>query len=59
VYTIFSGEMGAVDERLIAAGELQVLTDPTALELRKRERPAGVQHPRDPQILADAVMRAF
>jgi predicted glycosyltransferase len=59
VYTIFSGEMGAVDERLIAAGELQVLTDPTALELRKRERPAGVQHPRDPQILADAVMGAF
>jgi len=59
VYTIFSGEMGAVDEGLIAGGGLQVLTDPAALELRKRERPAGVRHPRDPQILADAVMGAF
>ena len=30
--------MGGVDEALIAAGRLQVLEDPAALELRKRER---------------------
>jgi uncharacterized protein len=59
VYTIFSGEMGAVDEMLIAAGDLRVLTDPAALELRKRERSVGVKHPRDPQPLADAVLEAL
>jgi uncharacterized protein len=56
VYTIFSGELGAVDERLIAAGNLRVLTEPAELILRKRGRPAGVRHPRDPQLLADAVL---
>ena len=33
---------------LIADGRLQVLDDPAALELRKRETPARVLHPRDP-----------
>lgn len=58
VYTIFSGRMGAVDERLIDAGLLRVLDDPATLELRKRERPAGVQNPRDADILADAALGA-
>lgn len=58
VYTIFSGRMGAVDERLIDAGLLRVLDDPATLELRKRERPAGVQNPRDAGILADAALGA-
>jgi uncharacterized protein len=58
VYTIFSGEMGALDRQLIADGQLRVLGDAAQLELRKRERPAGVQHPRDPQLLADAVLGA-
>ncbi|MGZ5359620.1 MAG: DUF354 domain-containing protein, partial [Solirubrobacterales bacterium] len=59
VYTIFSGAMGAVDERLIAAGLLRPLADPEAIELAKmgRERP-GPLHPRDPQLLADAALRA-
>ena len=38
VYTIFSGRMGAVDERLIAEGPLRPLADPAALELVKRAR---------------------
>ncbi|MEO8093083.1 MAG: hypothetical protein ABI726_10295, partial [bacterium] len=59
VYTIFSGRMGALDERLIEAGALRVLADPAEFELRKRDRPAGVQHPRDPQLLADAVLGAL
>ncbi len=58
VFTTFSGRMGGVDEALIAAGRLQVLTDPAALELRKRETPIGVLHPRDPAILLDAALGA-
>ena len=41
VYTIFSGRMGAVDERLIAAGRLRELGDPAALELAKRGSDPG------------------
>ena len=37
VYTIFSGEMGAVDERLIAEGRLRELASPDAIELTRRE----------------------
>jgi predicted glycosyltransferase len=56
VYTIFSGAMGAVDERLIAEGRLRELGDPAAIELVKREAGAGALHPRDPQLLADAAL---
>jgi uncharacterized protein len=58
VYTTFAGRMGGVDEALIAAGRLRVLEDPAELPLRKREAPAGVAHPRDPGLLADAVLGA-
>jgi predicted glycosyltransferase len=58
VYTIFSGKMGAVDEDLIARGLLKPLADPAALALRKRERPAGVQNPRDADLLVDGIMEA-
>ena len=56
VFTTFTGRMGGVDEALIAAGRLQVLDDPTALPLRKRSAPVGVLHPRDPQVLVDAIL---
>jgi len=56
VFTTFTGLMGGVDEALIDEGRLQILDDPAALELRKREAPIGVLHPRDPQILVDAVL---
>lgn len=58
VWTLFSGRMGAVDERLIGDGRLRVLDDPAALELRKRTEPVGVREPRDPKVLADAVLEA-
>ena len=58
VYTIFSGRMGAVDEDLIARGLLQPLGDPAALELRKRDRPAGPQNPRDAGLLVDGIVEA-
>jgi hypothetical protein len=56
VYTTFTGRMGGVDEALIAEGRLQILTDPEALPLRKRETPIGVLQPRDPQLLVDAAL---
>jgi len=58
VYTIFTGKVGAVDQGLIADGRLRPLSDPSGLELRRREASAGVRSPRDPQILTDAVLTA-
>jgi predicted glycosyltransferase len=37
VYTTYGGRLGGVDEELIRDGRLKPLTDPRALELRKRE----------------------
>jgi hypothetical protein len=58
VFTTFTGRMGGVDEALIAAGRLQVLDDPAALPLRKREAPVGVLDARDPGVLVDGVLGA-
>jgi predicted glycosyltransferase len=58
VFTTFTGRMGGVDEALIAEGRLQVLADPAALELRKRETPVGVLHPRDPEPLVEGALGA-
>jgi hypothetical protein len=59
VYTIFTGKLGAVDARLIEQGSLRPLGSPDEIELRKREAGAGAAHPRDPQLLADAVLGAL
>ena len=56
VYTIFSGEMGAVDERLIAEGRLRPLRDPARSSWSSARRAAGALNPRDPQLLRDAVL---
>ncbi len=58
VYTIFSGRMGAVDEELLRAGRLRELSDPEALELRKRGAPADERERRDPELLVGAVLGA-
>ena len=58
VKTIFSGRMGAVDERLIADGRLGELRDPADLELRKRDRDPGPVDRRDPAILVDGALGA-
>ncbi len=58
VYTIFSGRMGAVDQRLIDQGLLRALTDPAAIELAKRTTEPGPRHPRDPQVLVDGILEA-
>jgi predicted glycosyltransferase len=58
VYTTFTGPMGGVDERLIAAGRLRVLRDPAQLELRKRSGEPGVLERRDPALLVEAALGA-
>jgi uncharacterized protein len=56
VYTIFSGRMGAVDERLIAEGRLAPLADPSELEMQKRQSQPGPRHPRDPDLLVEGIL---
>ena len=51
VYTIFSGEMGAVDERLIAEGRLRSSRSPDGSSWSSARRPPGPSSPRDPQLL--------
>lgn len=58
VYTIFSGRMGAVDEKLIGAGRLRELSDPERLDLGRREAEPGPVSPRDPGLLIDGVIGA-
>jgi uncharacterized protein len=58
VFTTFAGRMGGVDEALIADGRLRVLSDPGELELRRREAPVGVLHPRDPELLVEGALGA-
>jgi predicted glycosyltransferase len=59
VRTIFSGRMGAVDAKLMEQGLLLPLTNPADLPLVKRDRPAGVQNPRDADLLVDGVLGAL
>ena len=58
VYTIFSGRMGAVDERLLADGSLRPLDDARALELVKRSSRPGPVSPRDPALLVEGILEA-
>jgi uncharacterized protein len=58
VYTIFSGRLGAVDADLIERRLLVPLAGADELALRKRERPAGVQNPRDAGLLVDGIVEA-
>jgi len=58
VLTIFSGRMGAVDERLIAEGRLGELRDPADLVVAKRDGEPGPVDPRDPAVLADGALGA-
>ncbi len=57
VYTTFGGRLGGVDEALIRERRLVPLTDPQALELRKREGDLP-RIRRDPRILLDLLLAA-
>jgi predicted glycosyltransferase len=60
VLTVFEGRLGAVDERLLAAGRLRRLEHPEQLELVKRVDRSGCTSPvrRDPSILTDLMLFA-
>jgi predicted glycosyltransferase len=57
VYTTYGGRLGGVDEELIRQGRLKPLTDPRALELRKRED-SGDRVRRDPAVMLDLLLTA-
>ena len=57
VYTTYGGRLGGVDEMLIREGRLIPLTDPRALDLRKRESDRGPVR-RDPALLLDLLLSA-
>jgi predicted glycosyltransferase len=58
VYTTYGGRLGGVDERLIREGRLVPLSDPRAIELRKREGADGERIRRDPALLLDLLLSA-
>ena len=55
VYTTYGGRLGGVDEALIRSGRLRPLTDPRALELRKRDTTLDWPR-RDPALLVDMIL---
>jgi uncharacterized protein len=55
VYTTYGGRLGGVDEALIRSGRLRPLTDPRALELRKRTAEATPVR-RDPALLVETIL---
>jgi hypothetical protein len=60
VYTTYGGRLGGVDEELIREGRLKPLTDPRAIDLRKRDGgPAGDRVRREPQLMLDLLLRAL
>ena len=59
VYTTYGGRLGGVDEQLIREDRLRPLTDPRALELRKRERGDGDRVRRDPQDMLNLLLSAL
>ena len=58
VYTTFGGLLGGVDEMLIRDGRLRPLSDPRALELRKRGAGGGARVRRDPADLLALLLSA-
>jgi predicted glycosyltransferase len=59
VYTTFGGRLGGVDEELMREGRLEPLTDPQALELRKRDAGSAQRVRRDPQLMLDLLLTAL
>ena len=59
VYTTYGGRLGGVDEELIREGCLKPLTDPRALDLRKRDSAAGERVRRDPASMLELLLSAL
>jgi len=60
VYTTYGGRLGGVDEELIRDGRLKPLTDPRALDLRKRGgEPGSDAVRRDPATMLELLLSAL
>jgi uncharacterized protein len=59
VYTTYGGRLGGVDEELIREGRLKPLTDPRALELRKRDEAASPRVRREPVEMLRLLLSAL
>jgi predicted glycosyltransferase len=59
VYTTYGGRLGGVDEWLIREGRLVPLTDPRAIELRKREQGEEKRIRRDPKQMLELLLSAL
>ena len=60
VYTTYGGRLGGVDEELIRDGRLKPLTDPRALDLRKRDGGPGADAVRrDPALMLELLLSAL
>jgi hypothetical protein len=59
VYTTYGGRLGGVDEELIREGRLKPLTDPRALELRKRDESSAARVRRDPAEMLRLLLSAL
>ena len=58
VYTTYGGRLGGVDEWLIREGRLVPLTDPRAIDLRKRPAESGTRTRRDPATMLQLLLSA-
>ena len=56
VYTTFGGRLGGVDEELIRQGRLVPITDPRALDVKKRRSDETTRVRRDPAELLDLLL---
>jgi predicted glycosyltransferase len=59
VYTTYGGRLGGVDEELIRDGRLKPLTDPRALDLRKRDAGESAATRRDPALMLELLLSAL
>jgi len=59
VYTTYGGRLGGVDEELIRDKRLKPLTDPRALEIRKRDPEAAPRVRRDPAEMLRLLLSAL
>ena len=58
VYTTFAGQLGAVDEQLLAGGKLRALTSSDDLALEKKT-PRSARAERDPAVMLDLMLSAL
>ena len=58
VWTTYGGRLGGVDEELIRQGRLKPLTDPRALELKKRNGGPTERDRRDPAYMLELLLSA-